>query len=67
MNKGLKVFLAVIGATDVVFSLMTPILLVWVWTEVFGVSAIFSHLLFLVDFVSCIYRAIIIGFLTEKN
>lgn len=67
MKKSVKTILAILGAIDVVFTMFSPLLLFWVWIELFGFSGIFSYLLFGIAAVSCFYRAIKIGFLKSRN
>lgn len=61
MNKIIKILLAILGAIDVVATILTPILLVLVFVKVFGFNGWGSYLLYGVGLVSGIFRGIKVG------
>jgi len=61
MNKLSKILIAILGAIDVVASILTPILLVLVFVKVFGFNGWGSYLLYGVGLVSGIFKAIKVG------
>jgi hypothetical protein len=63
MNKFKKVLLAILGAIDVVASILTPILLVLVFVKVFGFNSFGSYLLYTVGILSGFYKSIKVGWM----
>lgn len=67
MNKILKLILAIVGAVDVVFSMIIPVIIAWLWIAVFGWAGIYSYLFIVCGGIATVYRAIKIGFLRLGN
>ena len=65
MNKSLKVFLAIIGGINVIFSLFFPIALSLVLIKTYSINGFGLYLLIIIGSLSSFYRAIdIAGFET---
>ena len=63
MNKFLIAILAILGGIEVVFSIMTPIIVAIFWIYLVGLSEWSSYLFIIVCFLATLFRAIKIGFL----
>ncbi len=63
MNKFLISILAILGGIELVFYLMTPILIAIFWINIVGMIEWASYLLIGVCFLATLFRAIKIGFL----
>ncbi len=63
MNKFLIAILAILGGIEVVFSIMTPIIVAIFWIHLIGLSEWSSYLFIMVCFLATLFRAIKIGFL----
>ncbi len=63
MNKFLIAILAILGGIEVVFSIMTPIIVAIFWIYLVGLSEWSSYLFIMVCFLATLFRAIKIGFL----
>lgn len=58
-----KVLLAILGACDVVIYIITPIILLALWINVFGLRGIGFYILFGVGLLATIFRGIKIGWM----
>lgn len=67
MEQFKRSILAVLAGIEVVFSMLSPILVALMWGSYAGYEGISSNLLVAVGFLTSIYRAIKIGFLTRKD
>jgi len=63
MNKLLKVFITIFGATNAVFSMFIPIALSLLSISYFGFEGFTSSILIATGIISSLYRAINIGFM----
>jgi len=63
MNKFKTIILAILGASDVIINIITPILLVFVWISLSGFKDWGSYILYGVGLLATIFRAIRIGWL----
>ena len=65
MNKFLLVILAILGGIEVVFTIMTPIIIAIFWVTIIGIENWTSYIFFGVCLVATLFRAIKIGFLKK--
>ena len=64
MNKFTLVFLSILGGMDVLMRIMTPIVLVWVFLELFGIRGDWTtYVLIVLGIGSTMFRAIKIGWM----
>ena len=63
MNKLLKIFLSILGAVEVVFSIFIPFALSLLILQIVGFQGFYSFVLLLAGILSSLYRAIKIGIL----
>ncbi len=63
MNKFTIILLAILGGIDVIFYIITPIILVIIWTSITGFNYWTAYFFFGLGLLSAIFRAIKIGFL----
>lgn len=58
MNKIYKSFIAIIGATNIVFNLFLPLAIVLMIIKIYNFTGFTFYFLILVGFISTMYRAI---------
>ena len=63
MSKLKTIFLATLGGVDVTVTMITPILLVLFWQNLFGLNSFGSYLIFILCLLATLFRAIKIGFM----
>ena len=63
MNKGVKIFLAVMGAINTVFAMFIPISVVFFWITLGNLSTFQIVLVSVLGILSTLYRAISVGFI----
>jgi len=63
MNKKLKIFLAILGGFDVIFYIISPILLVSLYIAFFTVNNFVEIVLYTTGFLSTLFRGIKVGWL----
>jgi hypothetical protein len=61
MNKIQKITLAILGGVETVFNIVSPILLVILWTRYTSLTGSASLLLILVGCIASVFRAIKVG------
>lgn len=62
MNKFKKIMLSIMGASDVIITILTPLFLIILWVNFFGVSWS-TYLFIVICLLSGFFRAIKIGWL----
>ena len=67
MNKFIKIILAILGGVEVIFQIVSPILLVTLWVAVIGLTDWTSYFFYGIGFTSSLYRAIKIGFMKQEG
>lgn len=65
MNKLTKIMLSIMGGVDVVFYMITPILISVIWTNLFGINDIGAYVMYAAGLVSSVFRGIKIGWLKK--
>lgn len=63
MNKFTLIFLAILGGIEVVFYVVTPIVLVVLWASIVGFNNWVSYFFFSMGLLATIFRGIKIGWL----
>ena len=63
MNKIQRGSLAILGGIDVVFTLVTPILLCTLWVDLMNMQGLMAGLFYGIGFLSSLFRGIKIGVL----
>lgn len=67
MNKSLLVLLAIFGGIEVVFYIITPMLLGIVWLSISDLNYWANYILFGAGLCATLFRAIKVGFLKNQN
>jgi len=65
MNKFSKITLAILGGTDAVIYIVTPLLLAILWLGVAGTQSS-SYLLYGIGIIATIFRAIKVGWFSKE-
>ena len=67
METTKRALLATLAGVEAVFSMLSPVLLVLMWITYVDYSDLSSGFLIVVAFLTSLYRAIKIGFLSKKD
>jgi len=67
MNKIVKIFIAVFGAVNVVFSFFIPIAVALLFIDTFGIDGYRAGLIAVLGGLSSFYRAFQIGFIRNRD
>jgi hypothetical protein len=54
----MTIFLAILAGCNVIIDIITPVLLVLIWTKVFGLTGIGENILFLIALLATVFRGI---------
>lgn len=57
MNKILKIIIAIAGAFEVIFDIISPILLIILWQTYFPSDSIGAYILYSIGFITTIFRS----------
>ena len=57
------ILLAVLGGCSVLIEMLTPILLILIWTKLFGFYGVGSYIFYSIALLAVVYRSIKVGYL----
>jgi len=62
-----KVTLSILGGSDVVVRILTPIILAIIWSGIFGFENIGTYIIYLISMLASLFRGIKIGWLNKND
>lgn len=65
MNKLLKILLAILGGVEVVFYMVTPILIAVIWVTLFSFESLGNYVVYITGLLASVFRGIKIGWLKK--
>ena len=65
MNKLTKILISILAGIETVFYIVTPILIVLIWSALFGVDSIGSSIIYYIGLLASVFRGIKIGWLKK--
>jgi len=63
MNKIIKIIIAILGGIDIFVYVVTPIFLLFLWQEIFGVAGWTGYVFYGLGLLATLFRGIKIGIL----